>query len=143
VVIIENRAIDNWLLAIEDISRDTKINMYSTIVDTTKLPWAALDFPGVSMRVIHEDKKSGGMTVMTRLEPGASIPAHIHTKADETVFVISGDFIEDAVEHGPGSFFAAAAGVPHGPHRSRAGCVVLTTFSASLDFQVIDYLVPT
>ena len=111
--------------------------MYSTIVDTEKLPWAALDFSGVSMRVIHEDKKSGGMTVMTRLEPGASIPAHLHTRADETVFVISGDFIEEAVEYGPGSFFAAPAGAPHGPHRSRTGCIVLTTFSAPLDFQII------
>ena len=41
------------------------------------------------------------MTVMTRLEPGATIPAHIHTKADETVFVVSGDFIEGGPEHGP------------------------------------------
>jgi quercetin dioxygenase-like cupin family protein len=111
--------------------------MYSATVDTAKLPWVAIDFSGVSMRVIHEDKKSGGMTVMTRLEPGASIPAHIHTRADETVFVISGDFIEESVEYGPGSFFAAPAGVPHGPHRSRTGCVVLTTFSAPLDFQIV------
>lgn len=111
--------------------------MYSKIVNTSNLPWAPLDFSGVSMRVIHEDKKSGGMTVMTQLEPGASIPAHIHCKADETVFVISGDFIEEAVEYGPGSFFAAPAGVPHGPHRSSKGCIVLTTFSAPLDFQVV------
>jgi quercetin dioxygenase-like cupin family protein len=96
-----------------------------------------LDFPGVSMRGIHEDKKSGGMTVMTRLEPGASIPAHTHTKADETVFVISGDFIEEEIAYGPGSFFAAPAGSAHGPHGSRTGCVVLTTFSAPLDFQIV------
>jgi quercetin dioxygenase-like cupin family protein len=111
--------------------------VYSTIVDTATLPWTALDFPGVSMRLIHEDKKSGGMTVMTRLDPGASIPAHIHTRADETIFVVSGDFIEETVEYGPGSFFAAPAGVPHGPHRSCRGCVVLTTFSAALDFQIV------
>ena len=113
------------------------LSVYSTIVDTATLPWTTLDFPGVSMRLIHEDKKSGGMTVMTRLEPGASIPAHIHTRADETVFVVSGDFIEETVEYGPGSFFAAPAGVPHGPHRSARGCVVLTTFSAPLDFQIV------
>jgi anti-sigma factor ChrR (cupin superfamily) len=113
-------------------------NVYSTIVNTAKLPWAALGFAGVSMRVIYEDKKSGGLTVMTRLEPGALIPAHIHTEADETVFVISGDFIEEGVEYGPASFFAAPAAVPHGPHRSRTGCVVLTTFSAPLDFQIFE-----
>jgi len=90
------------------------------------------------MKVIHEDKKSGGLTVMTRLEPGASIPAHLHTQADETVFVLSGDFIEEKVGHGSGSFFAAPAGVPHGPHHSRTGCVVLTAFSAPLDFQLVN-----
>jgi anti-sigma factor ChrR (cupin superfamily) len=111
--------------------------MYSAIVNTEKLPWTALDFPGVFMRKIQEHQKSGGMTVMTRLEPGASIPVHIHTNADETVFVISGDFIEEGVEHGPGSFFAAITGTPHGPHRSRTGCVVLTTFSTPLDFQIV------
>jgi anti-sigma factor ChrR (cupin superfamily) len=111
--------------------------MYPAIVNTEKLPWTALDFPGVFMRIVHEHEESGRMTVMTRLEPGASIPAHLHTKADETVFVISGDFIEDEVAHGPGSFFAAVAGTPHGPHRSRTGCVVLTTFSAPLDFKIV------
>jgi len=114
-----------------------RLSVYSAIVDIAKLPWTTLDFPGISMRVVHEDKKSGGMTVMTKIDPGASIPGHIHTRADETVFVISGDFVENEVEYGPGSFFAAPAGVPHGPHKSRKGCVVLTTFSAPLDFQIV------
>jgi hypothetical protein len=38
------------------------------------------------------------------------------------------------VSHGPGSFFAGKVGVPHGPHGSVGGCIVLTTFSATLDF---------
>jgi elongation factor G len=95
--------------------------MYPKTIDTTILPWVPLNFPGVSIRVIHEDKNSGGSTVMTRLEPGATIPAHVHSKADETVFVISGDFIEEDKEHGPGYFFMAQAGVSHGPHKSRTG----------------------
>lgn len=110
--------------------------MYSKSIDTANLPWTPLDFAGVSMKVLHEDKKSGGMTVMTRLEPGATIPAHIHTKADETVFVVSGDFVEDKVPMVRGAFFAATSGELHGPHQSRTGCVVLTTFSGPLDFQL-------
>jgi hypothetical protein len=50
------------------------------------------------------------------------------------VFVVEGDFIEDGVSHGPGTFFAGPAGSIHGPHRTRTGCVLLTTFSAELDF---------
>lgn len=89
------------------------------------------------MRVLKEDARTGGMTVLTRMEPGAAIPAHLHTHAHETVFVVSGDFVEDGKAYGPGSFFAGEAGTPHGPHRTLSGCVVLTTFSAAFDFQLV------
>lgn len=38
------------------------------------------------------------MTVLTRTEPGANIPAHHHTKAQETVFALEGDFVEVALD---------------------------------------------
>ncbi len=89
------------------------------------------------MRVVHENPATGAMTVMTRLDPGASIPAHRHSRADESVFVLSGDFVEAGTSHGPGSFFMGAAGSAHGPHESRTGCAVLSTFSAPLDFELV------
>jgi anti-sigma factor ChrR (cupin superfamily) len=108
--------------------------MYQTKTDTAAVAWSPLDFPGVSMKVLHQDPSTGGMVVMTRIAAGSSIPSHRHTHADETVFVVEGDFIEDGVSYGPGSFFVGKAGSAHGPHRSAGGCVVLTTFSATLDF---------
>lgn len=110
--------------------------MYEHIISTDSLEWSPLDFPGVFWRLVYRDKPSGGTTVMTRIEAGASIPAHFHSRANESVFVLSGDFVEAAKTYGVGAFFVASAGVPHGPHESRTGCVVLTTFSAELDFQL-------
>ena len=110
--------------------------MYDQIISTDLLPWSPLDFPGVSMRIVHQDERTGAMTVLTRLDPGAVIPAHSHSQADETVFVLSGDFIEAGTAHLTGSYFIGSAGTPHGPHESRGGCVVLTTFSAKLDFKL-------
>jgi anti-sigma factor ChrR (cupin superfamily) len=104
-------------------------------VDT--VAWSPLDFPGVSLRVLHTDPDSGAMSVLTRMVPGAEIPAHLHTKADETMYVLEGDFVEDGESFGPGSFFAGKAGVPHGPHSTVGGCMVLTTFSAALDFVLV------
>ena len=46
--------------------------------------------------------------------------------------------IRDGVAYGPGSFFAGAAGTVHGPHTTAGGCVLLTTFSAPLDFVLAD-----
>ena len=111
--------------------------MYQAKIDTSALAWSPLDFPGVSMKVLQQVESTGSMTVMTRIAAGSSIPAHSHTLADETVFVIEGDFVEDGVRYGPGSFFVGKAGSPHGPHSSVGGCVLLTTFSAPLDFVLV------
>ena len=96
--------------------------------------WTPLQFPGVSVKILHADDTTGATTVLTRLAPGASIPRHRHSAADETVYVIEGDFVEDGESFGAGSFFAGKAGTDHGPHRSATGCTVLTRFSAPLDF---------
>src|ERR1700761_6950888 len=103
--------------------------MYDRKLNTTSIPWSPLDFPGVSMKTLRHDERTGGMIVMTRIEAGASIPAHSHTQADETVYVVEGDFVEDGISYGPGSFFVGVAGTSHGPHETVGGCVLLTTFS--------------
>lgn len=74
------------------------------------------------------------MTVLTRFEPGAIIPEHSHTRADESGFVVEGEFDEDGETYGPGSNFFGRAGTRHGPLLTPAGCTVLTHFSAELDF---------
>ena len=107
--------------------------MYPVTVPPSDDGWQPLDFAGVSIRPLHTEP-DGATTVLTRMAPGAVIPAHRHTAAHETVFVVSGEFVEDGVSHGPGTFFAAPAGVVHGPHATGPGCVVLTRFSAAIDF---------
>jgi quercetin dioxygenase-like cupin family protein len=109
--------------------------MYEVKINQSEVGWTPLDMPGVSMKVLHKDEATGAMAVLTRMNAGAMIPAHFHTKADETVYVLTGDFVEDGVSHGPGSYFVGKAGVPHGPHQTADGCTVLTHFSAEFDFQ--------
>lgn len=112
--------------------------MYQIAIDSAAVSAIPIDIPGVSIRVLNRDATTGAMVVLTRIEPGATIPEHWHTKADETVFVLEGDFIEAGVGYGPGTFFAGKAGTTHGPHHSIQGCTVLTHFSAELDFQLIE-----
>jgi anti-sigma factor ChrR (cupin superfamily) len=111
-------------------------NVYQKVIAQKDIVVSALEIPGVTIQILHEDDVSGGMTVLTHIAPGAVIPEHWHTSADETVFVLSGDFIEKDRSHGPGSFFVGKARTSHGPHKSISGCTVLTTFSAPLDFQI-------
>jgi len=110
--------------------------MYQRTLTAADVARTDLEIPGVSIRVLHTDEATGASAVLTRLEPGATIPEHHHTHADETVYVLDGDFVERGVSHGPGTFFAGKAGTRHGPHHSVNGCTVLTHFSAPLDFQM-------
>lgn len=108
--------------------------MFQTKLRPDDSAWTPLDYPGVAMRLLVRDPDTGAATVLTRLDPGAVIPAHSHSFADETVTVLEGDFVEDGEVFGVGSFFAGQAGTPHGPHSTLGGCVLLTTFSAAVNF---------
>ncbi len=108
--------------------------MYQMKIDTSALAWSPTSWPGVWMKPLRQVEFSGGGTGMIRMAAGSSIPAHSHTHAEQTMFVVEGDLIEDGVSYGPGSFFVAQAGSPHGPHHSSGGCVLLTTYSGPHDF---------
>src|SRR3954469_2712906 len=88
--------------------------MYETTTDTSALAWSPTGWPGVSMKMLQQVEPSdgiiGGEVGMIRLEAGMSTPAHSHTHADQTVFVIEGDLVEDDVTYGPGSLLVAKAG---------------------------------
>lgn len=111
--------------------------MYGVKVRSEEPGWTPLDFPGVSIKLLFRDAATGATAVVTRLDAGAVIPAHRHARADETVFVLAGDFVEDGEGYGPGAFFVGKAGTPHGPHTTATGCTLLTHFSAELDFQPV------
>ena len=108
--------------------------MYQMKADTSALAWSPTGWPGVSMKMIQQVESTGGMTGMMRMAAGSSIPAHSHTNADQMVYVIEGDLIEDGVSYRAGSFFVAKAGSSHGPHGSSGGCVLLSWYSGPPDF---------
>ena len=108
--------------------------MYQIKTDTSAVPWSPTGWAGVLMKALQQVESTGGMTGMIRMEAGSSIPAHSHTHTDQAMFIVEGDLTEDGVSFGPGSFFVAKAGTPHGPHWSVGGCVLLTTYFGPPDF---------
>ena len=108
--------------------------MFTKTVDAASIEKIALGFTGVTMQMLTGDSHGNGLYALTTMAPGAKIPAHSHSTADEFVYVMSGDFVEAGVSHGPGTFFFGVAGTAHGPHTSTNGCVILTHYSAPLDF---------
>ena len=109
--------------------------MYTKALKASDVAPVEVGFPGVTMQMLTGEAHGDGMYVLTTMAPGGVIPAHSHSGADEFVYIVSGDFIEAGVSHAPGAVFYAIAGTSHGPHTTTNGCVVLTHFSAPLDFQ--------
>src|SRR4249920_3481938 len=85
-------------------------------------------YPGVELLVLHKNETTGGVTVLRKFHAGATIPAHVHPLANEHVYILTGDWEEDGVVQGPGTFFFAPRGERHGPHVARTEVVSLTHF---------------
>ncbi|MBL9174202.1 MAG: cupin domain-containing protein [Verrucomicrobiales bacterium] len=94
--------------------------------------WIAGPYPGVELKVLRRDEATGGVTVLRKFQAGITVPAHTHPEASESVYVISGEWEEDGVVHGPGTFFQVPRGDRHGPHRARTEVLSLTIFDGPL-----------
>ena len=108
--------------------------MYTKTLNAANIERVEVGFPGVTMQMLTGDGNNDGLYVMTTMVPGATIPAHSHATANEFAFVLLGDFIEAGKSHGPGAVFFGMARTVHGPHTTKNGCVVLTHYSAPIDF---------
>jgi quercetin dioxygenase-like cupin family protein len=81
---------------------------------------------------LHKHESTGGVTVLRKFRAGVTVPAHIHPDANEFVYVLSGEWEESGVTYGPGAFFFAPRGLPHGPHFARSEVISLTIFDGPL-----------
>jgi hypothetical protein len=86
--------------------------MFPHVSLATELPWQPGPYPGVELCL--------------------TVPAHVHPLANETAYVLQGEWWEDGRPHGPGTCFFAPKGVRHGPHEARGEVISLTVFDGPL-----------
>jgi quercetin dioxygenase-like cupin family protein len=101
----------------------------SSAADNT---WRPGPYPGVELLVLHKNEQTGGVTVLRKFHAGVTVPQHVHPQASEHVYILSGEWEESGTVYGPGTFFFAPRGVPHGPHTARTEVVSLTTVDGPL-----------
>jgi anti-sigma factor ChrR (cupin superfamily) len=73
--------------------------------------WLRL-LPGVTIKTLHVDREHGTQTSLWRLEAGARIPPHPHTK-DEECLVLEGSITHDGVRYRQGDFLFTRPGLRH------------------------------
>lgn len=90
------------------------------------LPWQETRFPGVTMKVLVEDKESGLVTGLFRFAPGATLPYHEHVAIEQS-YVLEGSLEDHEGKATAGNFVWRPAGNRHDAH-SPNGCLVLSMF---------------
>jgi quercetin dioxygenase-like cupin family protein len=86
--------------------------------------WLPYPVPGIRMKVLSVNQKSGYATLLLDVEPGTRFPAH-HHDGDEECYVISGSVLTLGRRLGPGDFLHADAGTDHGELWTDVGARVL------------------
>ncbi len=86
--------------------------------------WIPHPVPGIRMKVLSINPKSGYATLLLDVKPGSIFPAH-HHDGDEECFVLSGDVITFERRLGPGDFIHADSGTDHTPLRTETGARVI------------------
>lgn len=106
----------------ESSKRETKEQMFLYADDGE---WHEL-FPGIRIRVLHQNEADGRTMFLARLDPGSAYPAHRH-KGLEECLVLEGDLNVDGRTLRAGDFTAAYDENVHIDTHSKEGCLLLLT----------------
>ena len=97
----------------------------SRFVDTESMPWIDTA-PGNKMKVLYHDPATDMLTILTKLEPCAGIPEHVHEDLEQTL-VLEGSLEDHEGACTAGNFVIRAKGSRHAPVAPN-GCTMLVFF---------------
>jgi quercetin dioxygenase-like cupin family protein len=86
--------------------------------------WLPHPVPGIRMKVLSMNQRSGYATLLLDVQPGTRFPAH-HHDGDEECYVVSGSILTLSRRLGAGDFLHADAGTEHGELWTEEGARVL------------------
>jgi quercetin dioxygenase-like cupin family protein len=92
--------------------------------------WAPHPVPGIRMKVLSVNRRSGYATLLLDVAPGTRFPPHDHD-GDEECYVISGTVMTVGRRLGPGDFIHADAGTHHDALWTDEGARVLLVVPTS------------
>ena len=100
--------------------------------------WKPL-LPGIHIKTLRIDRGQGTQTTLWRLEPGARVPPHPHSREEECL-VITGSIVQNGIEYLPGDYLLADVGEKHAPFDSPRGALFLIRGELMPDVAVLKRL---
>lgn len=100
----------------------------SRVVHANEMDWEPIRYPGCKVKTLMVDPKLGLLTVLLKMEPGASLPDHEHALMEQT-YVLEGRLVdtegpEKGLEVGPGEFVYRPAGSRHAAYTPEGGLMI-------------------
>lgn len=84
------------------------------MLDFNSIDWAATRYKGIFVNILRRDEQTGDATVLIRMQPGCSYPAHRHVGLEE-VFILQGGYRDGHGERRAGEYILNEAGSAHSP----------------------------
>jgi len=109
----------------------------SRVVQVQELEWEPIRFPGCFVKTLMLDRQHGLLTVLLKMEPGATLPDHEHTLVEQT-YVLEGRLVdaegpEKGLSVGPGDFVYRPPGSRHAA-TAPEGCTMVAIFQVPNKF---------
>ena len=82
--------------------------------DFSSIPWRATRHRGIYLHVLRRDEVKGDATVLIRMQPGCSYPAHRHVGLEE-VLILQGGYRDSKGAHRAGEYILNEPGSAHHP----------------------------
>jgi anti-sigma factor ChrR (cupin superfamily) len=103
-------------------------SMASRVVQANDMEWEPIAYPGCYVKTLMVDRKSGLLTVLLKMDPGAALPDHEHMLMEQT-FMIEGRLVdkegpETGLEVKQGEFVYRPAGSRHAAYTPEGGLMV-------------------
>ena len=116
----------------------------SVFVDAPNMAWEKTRYEGIEQKTLLVDPKTGMLTALMRMAPGARLPDHEHVKIEQT-YVLEGTLMCPEGECKPGQFVWRPAGSRHHAWAGPKGGLFLAMFQVPNKFfqpdgRVTDFL---
>ena len=112
--------------------------MFPVTINESEQDWQTGPYEGVKLKILNKNETTGGVTVLRKFEEGTVVPAHIHPEANETAYILEGQWDESGTAYTTGTLFHAPRGEAHGPHIARTEVISLTIFDGPLTVVAVE-----
>lgn len=96
--------------------------------DLNSINWNATRYEGIFVNILRRDENSGDATVLIRMRPGFSYPAHRHLGLEE-VFILQGGYRDHEGEWRAGEFIENEARSIHAPKALEGEDCIMVVFA--------------